>query len=109
MHLTDKLGFGRTIVLGTRSIIWDVILIISARRRTLPGYRVQHPGTRTSISAVRFLVYLQRIRLCHSSALRSTCPVVYGVTPEFKNAQTNAYVASLRNSELYMGMLHARY
>jgi hypothetical protein len=109
MHLTDKLGFGPTIALGTRSIVWDVIFIISARRGTLPGYCIQAPGTSASISAVRFLIYLQRIRLCHSSALRSTCPIVYGVRPEFKNAQTNAYVASLRNSELYMGMLHARY
>ncbi|KAJ6588923.1 major facilitator superfamily domain-containing protein [Mycena capillaripes] len=76
VHWTDKLGFGRMIVLGGLSQV--------------VAYSIQSPAPPFPLFVGSF--------------------VFNGFGISIQNAQTNAYVASLKhNSELYMGMLHARY
>ncbi|KAJ7276082.1 MFS general substrate transporter [Mycena haematopus] len=76
VHWTDKVGFGRMIVLGA---LLQVV-----------AYSIQAPAPPFPLFAISF--------------------IFNGFGIAIQNAQTNAYVASLRfNSELYMGMLHASY
>ncbi|KAF8187037.1 major facilitator superfamily domain-containing protein [Mycena galopus ATCC 62051] len=76
VHWTDKVGFGRMIVLGA---LLQVV-----------AYSIQAPAPPFPLFVFSF--------------------VFNGFGIAIQNAQTNAYVASLRHdSELYMGMLHASY
>ncbi|KAF7360330.1 MFS domain-containing protein [Mycena venus] len=76
VHWTDKVGFGRMIVLGA---LLQVV-----------AYSIQAPAPPFPLFVLSF--------------------TFSGFGLAVQNAQTNAYVASLRhNSELYMGMLHASY
>ncbi|KAJ6487637.1 MFS general substrate transporter [Mycena sanguinolenta] len=81
VYFTDKVGFGRMLVLGA-------FLQVAA-------YSLQAPAPPFPLFVISFSLS------------------GFGIGPpsfRMQNAQTNAYVASLRlNSELYMGMLHASY
>ncbi|KAJ7892857.1 major facilitator superfamily domain-containing protein [Mycena olivaceomarginata] len=76
VHWTDKIGFGRMVVLG--ALLQVVTYCIQAAAPPFPLFVLSFIFTGFGIA--------------------------------IQNAQTNAYVASLKhNSELYMGMLHASY
>ncbi|KAJ7185631.1 MFS general substrate transporter [Mycena filopes] len=92
IHWTDKLGFGRLLVLGAAFQV--------------AAYSIQAPAPPFPLFAASFFLNGLgiAIQVCQISLYFPPN------NPRIKNAQSNAYVASLRvNSEMYMGMLHASY
>ncbi|KAF7326923.1 MFS domain-containing protein [Mycena venus] len=89
MHWADKVGFGKVWFVSYTIFHFAFLRLVGALCQVV-AYTIQAPAPPFPLFVLSF--------------------ALNGVGIAIQNAQANAYVASLeRNSEIYMGMLHASY